>query len=934
MAGSIYDELIKFSTTLKPWQQDALRRHTITAELLDEDIAVLTDIAFEANLKGNISLDERVGEETTFSNPAVIPFTQKHVPSSSSVAPPVALSKVQHIQGVNRLRPGTDLTLKPVGLNIIFGLNGVGKSGYTRILKSCCHAKAKEDIKGDVFQDEHPEPRAKIWYQLGGSDLEHEWNPKEDSDNADLPRVAVYDSQSARVHVGKNPTELSFTPAGLELITSLTASYEAVSQNAKNRIAVLKAEQVPTIAVDALSPRVRNAVDYLGKAGAVELVTTLGTLTDEEKQDLTTLPGEISNLKGNSKSAREGTAKVASTNYRTQGNRIKLLAEKISNGQVEALRSIWIRLRGIDAEQSTEIHHDFTTEPVPGVLSNRWKSMWDAVQDFAREEQDLADGFPADNSEYCLLCHQTLSPEAQDRLNKFKTAMAKDLDAEKQRLTRQMTAIIAGIRTAVSSDNINADMLAVLEEDHQEDITKFRANLVLVNHLLEAPATGLLASNEFIDEITAPFLDDEAINPTALIHPIVAEQLGETATLFETIANGFDAKVLAIQGESEDGSDIVTKEARLLELQERSKVAGSTEALQDQHNRLIYIDALDKVVAETATRGLSLKSKSLVTDYIERIATDFTANLRMMENLSPNAPQSEARLRVKLVQSVNRGVVNIGFNVDGATSANERANGVLSEGELRAVTVAAFLADVTSSDDGSAIIFDDPMTSLDHDFQTKIAIRLVEEAHHRQVIIFTHNVSFVGSLWHEGVEKDIRRQTLAQVANPTKVEAYYVELTRHPEEGAGLQVAGTGTPTQGFKNLLTKLEHEVIPGARKHYSGADMDLSAYANDCVRFATDLRNAWEYAVEEIMIGGVVARNQPAVRTGMLSSLVVVTQADVGAIDTGMDVNSYYVHSTGAGNQVSLPTPADMMDRVTMARNWASDFNSRKRASQRTS
>ncbi len=934
MAGSIYDELIVFSATLKPWQQDALRRHTTTAELSDEDIAVLTDIAYEANLKDNINLDERDGEKTTFSNPAVVPFTQKHVPSSSSAAPPVALSKIQHIQGVNRLRPGAELTLQPAGLNIIFGLNGVGKSGYTRILKSCCHAKAKEEIKGDVFQPEQPEPQAKVWYQLGGTDLDHEWNPRVETDNTDLPRVAVYDSQSASVHVGKSPTELSFIPPGLELVTSMTATYGSIAQEAKSRIAVLKAEQVPTIVVDAVSTSVRTAMDYLGKAAAIELVTTLGTLTDDDKQDLTTLPGEISNLKGNSKSAREGTAKVASTNYRTQSNRIKTLAGKVSNEQVEALRSIWIRLRAIDAEQAVEIHHDFTTEPVSGVLSPKWKSMWDAAQEFAREEQELTDGFPSDDSEYCLLCHQTLTPEAHDRLNSFKTAMAKDLDAEKQRLTRQMTAIIAGIRTAVSSDNINADMLTVLETDHREDITKFRANLALVNRLLETPTTGLLVSNELIDEITAPFLDDETVNPSVLIHPTVAGELEETVSLFETIAKGLDDTVKAIQGETEDGSDIAGKETRLLELQERSKVAGSLEVLRDHHNRLIYIGALEKVGVETATRGLSLKSKSLVKDYIERIATDFTANLRMMENLSQNAPESEARLRVKLVQSVDRGINTIGFNVDGAISATERANGVLSEGELRAVTVAAFLADVTSSDDGSAIIFDDPMTSLDHDFQTKIAVRLVEEAHHRQVIIFTHNVSFVGALWHEGVEKDIRRQALAQIANPTKVEANYVELTRHPEEGAGLQVAGTGTPTQGFRNLLAKLEHEVIPVARKHYSGADMDMTAYANDCVWFATDLRNAWEYAVEEIMIGGVVARNQPAIRTGMLSSLVVVTQADVGAIDNGMDVNSYYVHSTGAGNQVSLPTPTDMTDRVAMARDWAKDFNSRKNAYRQNS
>lgn len=934
MSGNIYDELITFSATLKPWQQDALRRHTTTAVLPSEDITVLTDIAYASNLEDNLALDERAGEETTFSNPAVVPLDQKHVPSSSSVAPPVTLSKLQHIHGVNRLGAGTDLTLNPTGLNIIFGLNGVGKSGYARILKSCCHAKAKEKIKGDVFQAVQPEPRAKIFYHLGDADLEHEWNLEADSDNADLPRVAVYDNQSASVHVGKKPTELSFTPAGVELISGLTSTYEAVAQNAKTRIAVLNAEQVPTIILDAASPDVRKAVDVLGKVSAIERLTTLATLTDVENQELTTLPGQIANLRVNSKSVRADKARLECTNYRNQGNRIKALSEKVSHEQIVALKSIWTRLREIAADQAVAVKHDFTAEPISGVLSPHWRAMWNAAQEYAVEEVASNDGFPTDDSEYCLLCQQTLTLEAHHRLNIFKEVMAKDLDAEKRQLTQQVTAIIAGIREAASKDNILLDMLTLLEADHRAEMDKFRANLELINALLQAPATGLLESDEVINELTDPFIDDDEINPLAIVHPPVAGQLEAIAILFENIAAGHDATVVATQAESEDGSEIDGKIARHQALDERSKIAGSLEKLRDHHNRLVYIDALQKVVTETNTRAISVKSRSLVKDYIGRIANDFTANLRMMESVSTAAPITEARLRVKMVQSVDRGVNNISFTVDGAVDVTEKANGVLSEGELRAVSVAAFLADVSSSDDGSAIIFDDPMTSLDHAFQTKIAIRLVEEAHRRQVIIFTHNMSFVGALWHEGVEKDVRRQVQAQVTNPTKVEATYIELTRHPELGVGLQVAGTGTPTQGFKNLLKKLEDEVIPRARAHYSGPDFDMNAYGDDCRTFATNLRNAWEYAVEELMVGGVVARNQPAIRTGMLSSLVAVTQADVAAVDDGMDVNSYYVHSTGAGNEVGLPTPNDMDDRVKLARTWSKDFNARKNLEKQNS
>lgn len=932
MTKSIHAELITFSKTLKPWQRDALRRHTTTSVLSSTDIAMLTDIAYEANLKGESALNERSGQKTTFDNPVIVPFAEAHVPSSSAAAPPITLSKVRHIQGVNRLRPGADLTLNPIGLNIVFGLNGVGKSGYTRILKSCCHAKAKDPIKGDVYQSTKVESRAKIWYGVGEEELDHEWTPQVASNNSHLSRVAVYDSQTAAVHVGKNPTELSFTPSGLELIAGLVGTYAAVSEETKRRIAVLNGQQVPTIFVDAVTTVVREALDKLGRTGGVEAVNLLGALTVQEKHELVTLPGEIANLKNSSKTSRERHARLESTNYRKQGSRIRALSERINHEQVRVLKAIWARLREIDIEQSVEFPNNFASEPLPGVLSPKWKAMWNAVKDYANDEGGIGSEFPSDDSVYCPLCNQTLSPEAHERFSRFKDAMTTDLSAEKQRLTEQVTSIIAGIRTAVSEDNINADMLTLVETDHPDKISSFRGNLVLVRDLIGTSPTGIPEPETTLENLTAPFVADEVSPGDTTDKTSVVAQMVEVAAVCEAIADAFEKTTQSIEAESEDGSEVSDKEARQQLLDERSKVFASVAALQDHHNRLVYTRALEKVLAETATRVLSEKSRSLTSSYVARIASDFYANLRKIENLSENTPANEARLRVKMVPSVRKGITNIAFTIDGATDATEKANGVLSEGELRAVSVAAFLADVTSSDDGSAIIFDDPMNSLDHDFQTRIAIRLAEEAHHRQVIVFTHNMSFVGALWHEGVQKDVRRQVQAKVTNPSKVEATYIEITRHPEMGAGIQVAGTGTPTQGFKNLLTKLDREVVPDARRHHKGPEEDLRAYADDCVKFATNLRNAWELAVEEIMIGGVVARNQPAVRTGMLSNLVVVTNEDVAAVDDGMDLNSYYVHSTAAGNQTSLPTPTDMADRIQTARDWLKSFNKR-RASQNT-
>jgi hypothetical protein len=69
---------------------------------------------------------------------------------------------------------------------------------------------------------------------------------------------------------------------------------------------------------------------------------------------------------------------------------------------------------------------------------------------------------------------------------------------------------------------------------------------------------------------------------------------------------------------------------------------------------------------------------------------------------------------------------------------------VLSEGEQKVTALADFLTEVRIDRNNCGIIFDDPVTSLDQERKEKIAQRLVKESESRQVIIFTHDIVFLG----------------------------------------------------------------------------------------------------------------------------------------------------------------------------------------------
>jgi ABC-type nitrate/sulfonate/bicarbonate transport system ATPase subunit len=81
-----------------------------------------------------------------------------------------------------------------------------------------------------------------------------------------------------------------------------------------------------------------------------------------------------------------------------------------------------------------------------------------------------------------------------------------------------------------------------------------------------------------------------------------------------------------------------------------------------------------------------------------------------------------------------------------AQYARAKVSDILSEGEQRVIAMALFLAEVGIEPGRSGLIFDDPVSSLDHVRREKIAKRLVLEAKQRQIIVFTHDLAFAWAL--------------------------------------------------------------------------------------------------------------------------------------------------------------------------------------------
>src|SRR5262249_33119106 len=82
---------------------------------------------------------------------------------------------------------------------------------------------------------------------------------------------------------------------------------------------------------------------------------------------------------------------------------------------------------------------------------------------------------------------------------------------------------------------------------------------------------------------------------------------------------------------------------------------------------------------------------------------------------------------------------------------------VVSEGEQRCLSIAAFFAELSTADDSSGIVFDDPVSSLDYKWREGVARRLVQVSKTRQVTVFTHDVVFLLPLKQYAAELDVEQ---------------------------------------------------------------------------------------------------------------------------------------------------------------------------------
>jgi hypothetical protein len=235
---------------------------------------------------------------------------------------------------------------------------------------------------------------------------------------------------------------------------------------------------------------------------------------------------------------------------------------------------------------------------------------------------------------------------------------------------------------------------------------------------------------------------------------------------------------------------------------------------------------------------------------------------------------------------------------------------VLSEGEKTCVALAGFLAELETTNNGSGVILDDPVSSLDHHYRLRVARLLIDAAKQRQVVVFTHDIVFLLML-----------TKYARIASiPLTERSLHRGSPRH-----GLLEEGPPWVAMSVARRIGVLRNELQNAGAVLRKG---DRTSYEQKAEWIYKRLRQSWERAVEELLLNQVVVRFGDGVSTQRLKALTDISDADVQTVESEMAYCSSFVHDESGAVNAGIPEPATVEEDIKRLDDWIALLRKRGR------
>ncbi len=856
---TILQEILIWTQGLPAWQSDAVSRLLAKQTLTPQDYE---DLYALLKLAHGIP-DQKNRQPKT--------LTADQIPAPVEANTHIELRAIKNLLNVNAIAENQQLAVGPAGMTVIYGDNGSGKSGYSRVLKRACRAR-------DQLEPIHPNAnlpgvrtgnaQASFDIAIDGTVKEVTWYQGKEAP-PELSSFAIFDAHCARAYLDRED-DFSYVPYGLGV-------FEALAKACQQLKTSVEAEQKQS-AVD-----LTLFAHLQGETAVGKLIAALSAKTSTAQiEALATLkPEELEQRETLEKSLKENNPKEKAGLLRLRARRVAAIAKSaVEKGLVvdpEAIAKLKALADSFRTAQATAALAAKSFKEgenlLPGTGGEAWRELFDAARKFALEAHPDKQFPDLGADAACPLCQQPLAA-GSERLLRFEAFIQaeaeKTAQARRQALATEYRPFAASVMM-LNLDEVTQAEIAEIDPPLVVDTKAFEVALTVRHESIKAA----IVSHDWTG------LDQALVSPADRLQAL-AGKLNAEAEALEKASNEVERAALQKQ---------------LNELDARVKLSQTKDAVLTVVARLGHLGKLKNCLTAVRTNAISLKASELAEKVVSKELAD--ALNREFKALGVGG------LSVSLQSRADRGKAlhKLKLQLPQVRSPGE----ILSEGEQRAIAIGSFLAEVSLSSSKGGIVFDDPVSSLDHRRRERVAKRLAAEAVQRQVIIFTHDIYFLC--------------LLAEEAKQMGVAVVTQSLTRRAE---GFGIADPELPFEG-KNAskrigALKAQQQVI--AKLYKEGNEQDHHKQTVDAY---FRLRMAWERAVEEVLLREVILRFRKGVETQRLVG-VSVGDDDYAQVNAGMSKCSDYAHDKAMAGGVAVPDPDELLADILALESWRTQVHKR--------
>ncbi|HCD1231306.1 TPA: AAA family ATPase [Citrobacter freundii] len=755
-----------------------------------------------------------------------------------------SISKVRH---VSALVSDTLLEFATDGLTAVYGDNGSGKSSYAKIIKNSCLTRGDTPkILPNIYEEKGGEPAADIAIVIGQEQHDIAWRLSTPAQE-DLKSIRIFDNTSATHYICGEDT-IEYKPAGMKLLSQLMLACEFVRTSSDN-------EKKPYTVVNVL-PTFRpgsNVFSFVSKLSDKTQIEDIEALCISKEQE-DSIPAHYTELAKLKTSTPEQIRKAY--NDRCKGlqpllDHLLKLKSKLDQECVNTIKNAFDdyetkqRAAELARAQALDGHE------LSGICSREWTEMWNHVKSFVQTYNAELD-FPPSEGEPCPTCLQTISGESAKKLKSFNDYLQNKTQVEATKAKGVFDTLISNLKLLKFDLKPYEFSLGMIREHNSE----YAQNIIALNSSLETLYGNLIKAEPEFTPIKVEF---KAVD-------WISGQIGSW---------------------KKKEAEVATNEGLI------KQIADLTAQTQELEDRKLFTSAKQNILAEIKRHKILALYRNLANSCQSASITTLTNSIAKSGAIGQLQEAFREELKKFGFENLEVGTETRGLRGKQMLKLclTGKENGIMevaSEGEQKCVALASFLAELTVDDRKSAIIFDDPINSLDHKWRRKFADRVVKESLARQVIVFTHDISFL--------------KMLEEASSVAKSKLALISIAKYGDK-AGLTFP---EPPWDAKNTLLRISFlkNLLPDLKKLEISGDARYEFHAKHIYNL---MRETWERLVEEWLLRKVVERFSRGVKTQSLKEIADdVTIEDNNIINAAMAKCSTYMYGHDNATELAVDCP----------------------------